>query len=231
MTPPPIAPPLSLVSLGATSPGRVPSDSQRAAIEGAASPLLVLAGPGAGKTFCLIERIRFLIEQLELSPERICAFTFTNKAAGEIAERLERTLGDRAAQVKTRDDPRVLRRAAARVRIRASGIEPGFGIADDGYQRAVLRRIGQNPKWHGSLLGRFSAHRFRNEPFSHRNDADAFERYERFLAERRVLDFDMLVIRTARAAGGPAHRAARARAMGLRARGRVPGPQSRSSTG
>jgi len=202
MTPPLIAQPLSLVSLGATSLGRVPSDSQRTAIEGAAAPLLVLAGPGAGKTFCLIERIRFLLEQLEINPERICAFTFTNKAAGEIAERLDRTLGDRASQVKTGTIhafcAELLREFGSRI-----GIEPGFGIADDSYQRAVLRRVGQNPKWHGSLLGRFSAHRFRNEPFSHRNDADAFERYERFLAERRVLDFDMLVIRTAELLADP----------------------------
>ena len=47
-------------------------------------PVLVLAGPGAGKTFCLIERIRFLIEDLRVDPDRICVFTFTNKAADEI---------------------------------------------------------------------------------------------------------------------------------------------------
>src|SRR6476619_4784121 len=82
-------------------PGRVPSPSQRAAIEAPAEALLVLAGPGAGKTFCLIERIRFLLEQLGIDPARICAFTFTNKAAGEIAERLARTLGTGAAGVKT----------------------------------------------------------------------------------------------------------------------------------
>ena len=61
----------------------------------------MLAGPGAGKTYCLIERIRFLIERLEIAPERIRAFTFTNKAAGEIEERLERTLGDRVGEVKS----------------------------------------------------------------------------------------------------------------------------------
>src|SRR5689334_1342639 len=49
---------------------RVPSPSQREAIEAVAAPLLVLAGPGAGKTFCLIERIRYLIERLGLRPER-----------------------------------------------------------------------------------------------------------------------------------------------------------------
>src|SRR3982074_3927019 len=75
------------------SPGRVPSRSRRQAIESAAAPLLVLAGPGAGKTFCLIERIRFLLEELAVPPERICAFTFTTKAAGEIADRLGPAVG------------------------------------------------------------------------------------------------------------------------------------------
>ena len=180
----------------ATPLGRVPSESQRAAIEGPAEPLLVLAGPGAGKTFCLIERIRFLMEELDLSPERICAFTFTNKAAGEIAERLERTLGDRAAQVKTGTIhsfcAELLREFGSHI-----GLEPGFGIADEKYQHAVLRRLGCPAKWHGSLIRRFGAYRFRDEPFSHRGDADAFERYERFLQQRNVVDFDMLVIRAA----------------------------------
>src|SRR5205085_12387947 len=92
---PPAFPPVAPAS------PHVASAAQRQAIEAKAVPLLVLAGPGAGKTFCLIERIRYLIEQLGFSPERLCAFTFTNKAAGEIAQRLERTLGERAAQVKT----------------------------------------------------------------------------------------------------------------------------------
>src|SRR3982074_2045641 len=76
------------VGTDAASVPRVPSASQRRAIEGPPQPLLVLAGPGAGKTFCLIERIGFLIDKLDIKPERICVFTFTNKAAGEIAERL-----------------------------------------------------------------------------------------------------------------------------------------------
>src|SRR4051812_29132474 len=80
--------------------GHVPSPSQREAIEAEPAPLLVLAGPGAGKTFCLIERIRFLIDQVGLRPERLCAFTFTNKAAGEIADRLASSLGIRAVGVK-----------------------------------------------------------------------------------------------------------------------------------
>ncbi|MEP7002632.1 MAG: UvrD-helicase domain-containing protein, partial [bacterium] len=63
------------------------SPSQQRAIEADPGSMLVLAGPGAGKTYCLIERIRFLIEEHHVDPARICAFTFTNKAAGEITHR------------------------------------------------------------------------------------------------------------------------------------------------
>ena len=60
----------------------------------------MLAGPGAGKTYCLIERIRFLVDKRGYDPARICAFTFTNKAAGEIASRLEKHLGIKAERIK-----------------------------------------------------------------------------------------------------------------------------------
>ena len=53
----------------------------------------MLAGPGAGKTYCLIERINYLIQTHHFDAARICAFTFTNKAAGEITHRLEARLG------------------------------------------------------------------------------------------------------------------------------------------
>src|SRR4030081_2840265 len=119
-----------LTLLPGALPGRVPSPSQRLAIESAAAALLVLAGPGAGKTFCLIERIRFLLEELAVPPERICAFTFTTKAAGEIADRLGRTIGERAAEVKTGTIhafcAELLRELGARI-----GLDPGFGIADE----------------------------------------------------------------------------------------------------
>ena len=179
-----------------SAPPRVPSPSQRAAIEAPAGALLVLAGPGAGKTFCLIERIRFLLERLEMDPARICAFTFTNKAAGEIGERLVRTLGTRASAVKTGTIhafcAELLREFGARV-----GLEKGFGIADEKYQAAVLRRIGLFSKWNQTTLRRFSEHRLTKVPFAHRNDAAAFEKYERFLQDRNVADFDMLVMKTA----------------------------------
>src|SRR2546428_11708564 len=73
-----------------------PLPQQRLAIEAPLGPVLVVAGPGAGKTFCLIARIHHLIDTLDVAPERICAGTFTNLAAEEIAMRLKHTLGERA---------------------------------------------------------------------------------------------------------------------------------------
>jgi superfamily I DNA/RNA helicase len=198
MTAAPIRPPTLDLAMepATTSPARVPSPSQREAIEAPAVALLVLAGPGAGKTFCLIERIRFLLEKLEMDPARICAFTFTNKAAGEIAERLARTLGPRAARVKSGTIhsfcAELLREFGARV-----GLEKNFQIIDDADQHVVLRRIGQFSRWNGALLRRISAHRIAGEPFAHRNDAQAYEKYERFLRDRNYADFDTLILKTA----------------------------------
>src|SRR2546427_6168258 len=76
-----------------------PLPQQRLAVEAPLGPVLVVAGPGAGKTFCLIARINHLINTLGIAPERICAVTFTNRAAEEIAVRLTHTLGDRAEAI------------------------------------------------------------------------------------------------------------------------------------
>ena len=177
----------------------VASESQRAAIEADPQPLLVLAGPGAGKTFCLIERIRFLVETLGFDPARICAFTFTNKAAGEIASRLERQLGPAAELVKRGTIhafcAELLREFGTEV-----GLEPGFGIADEEYQLSVLRRLGVGQRWHTTLLKRFCAHRFRADAL-HPKDAHVFERYQQFLDKRNLVDFDMLVLKTAKLLG------------------------------
>ena len=178
------------------APLLVPSASQREAIEAAAEPLLVLAGPGAGKTFCLVERIRYLIGTLGLRAERLCAFTFTNKAAGEIAERLATSLGFTAAAVKTGTIhafcAELLREFGTRI-----GLQRGFGIVDERQQRVALKRLGVPHRWHSGLLTRFATHRFRGTPFQYSRDGDTFDRYQRFLDDRNLVDFDMLVLRTA----------------------------------
>ena len=171
---------------------RVPTPSQSEAIEAPLGPVLVLAGPGAGKTFCLIERIRFLVENLGIEPDRICVFTFTNKAADEIAARLE-DLGARVETVKRGTIhsfcAELLRELGAHV-----GLKPGFGIADQEDQLLVLGRLEGHRRWHGRVLSRFSAYRFRGDPLRD-DDIALYERYKEFLATRNMLDFDMLILK------------------------------------
>src|ERR1044071_9334525 len=170
----------------------IPSTRQREAIEAPLGPVLVLAGPGAGKTFCLIERIRFLIEQKNFDPARICAVTFTNKAAQEIADRLGRTLGERAHEVKGG----TLHALCAEI-LRAHGdmigVKRGFGIADEDYQKDVLRRLGVFPgKRRGWGLTRFGLHRAREVALAD-EDVQRFKKYRAWLERHNLLDFDELV--------------------------------------
>ena len=164
---------------------------QRDAINAPLGPMLVLAGPGAGKTFCLIERIRFLAEQRSIAPSRICAVTFTNRAAEEIAVRLVDALGPRAEDV-TRSTIHALCVALLREHGERVGLPPGFGIADDDYQREVLRRLGVPERRRQWLLTQFGRHRLDGLELSP-DDLALFRRYRDVLARRRLADFDDLV--------------------------------------
>src|SRR5215212_6576609 len=174
----------------------IASDSQRAAIEAELGPVLVLAGPGAGKTFCLIERIRFLIEKREIEPGRICAFTFTNKAAGEISSRLEKFLGTKANDIK-RGTLHAFCAELLREFAEDAGLKPGFGIADEEYQMSVLRRMGIAQRWQKNTLTKFTSHRFIDDFRIDSRDVDLYIDYVEFLKKRNLVDFDMLVMRTA----------------------------------
>lgn len=167
--------------------------SQRAAIEAPLGPALVLAGPGAGKTYCLIERIRYLIEHAGISPARIQAFTFTNKAAEEITGRLDRVAG---ASLVHRGTIHAFCAEVLRQYGQHEGLQPGFGIADEHYQRAVLARLGQPARFHTSILGAFSLHRLRDDELSDR-DARVYVDYVKRLERRNMVDFDMLVVKAA----------------------------------
>ena len=118
-----------------------PLPAQRRAIEAPLGPTLVIAGPGAGKTFCLIHRIEYLIRVHRIPPHAICAVTFTNKAAEEIAQRLRGVL-DRAADTVTRGPLHWLCAGILRDHAEAAGLKPGFGIADEQYQLSLLARQG-----------------------------------------------------------------------------------------
>lgn len=171
-----------------------PSESQRAAIEAEPRPQLVLAGPGAGKTYCLIERVRHLIEKRGIPAARIYAFTFTNKAAEEVASRLN-DLGTSATDVKRTTIHRfcvdVLREFGERV-----NAHQGFGIADDDYQLSLMWRFEANPRKHKSLLAAFALHRLRGDELGGKYSR-AFEAYNAELKKQNLLDFDQLLTKTA----------------------------------
>src|SRR6266567_3548547 len=170
-----------------------PLPQQRLAIEAPLGPVLVVAGPGAGKTFCLIARINYLINTRGLAPERICAVTFTNRAAEEIAVRLKHTLGDRAEGV-TRGTIHALCLALLREHAEAAGLRKGFGVADEQYQKVILGRLHVPLEQRGSLLNRFSRHRVQKHDFElTADDARLYREYAAWLAHRNMLDFDDLV--------------------------------------
>ena len=168
-----------------------PLPQQRRAIAAPLGPVLVVAGPGAGKTFCLIARINHLIGTLGIAPERICAVTFTNRAAEEIAVRLKHTLRDRADGI-TRGTIHALCLALLREHAEAAGLRKGFGVADEQYQKVILGRLRVPLEQRGPLLNRFSRHRVQAYELT-ADDARLYREYTAWLAHRNMVDFDDLV--------------------------------------
>jgi superfamily I DNA/RNA helicase/DNA polymerase III epsilon subunit-like protein len=168
-----------------------PTGQQRRAIEAPLGPVLVVAGPGAGKTYCLICRIQHLIQTLGIAPRRICAVTFTNKAAEEIAIRLRTALSGAGDHV-TRGTLHALCLAILREYPEQAGLRPGFGIADEDYQHRVLRRLRVPAARHTQLFELFGRHRLQAYPLTE-SDLALFHDYCSALRERNLVDFDDLV--------------------------------------
>jgi DNA helicase-2/ATP-dependent DNA helicase PcrA len=116
------------------------NDGQREAVLHGAGPLLVLAGAGSGKTRVIVHRIARLVREEGVVPWRILAVTFTNKAAGEMRERLGGLLGLEASELWVQTfhafGARFLRREAAR-----AGLSPSFPIYDDDDQLRLVKGI------------------------------------------------------------------------------------------
>ncbi len=115
------------------------NEPQREAVQHVDGPLLVLAGAGSGKTRVITHRIAWLVQREGVTPWRVLAVTFTNKAAGEMRERLEGLLGAAAADVHVSTfhsaGAAILRREAER-----AGRTRSFVIYDDSDQLALVRR-------------------------------------------------------------------------------------------
>jgi DNA helicase-2/ATP-dependent DNA helicase PcrA len=185
--------------------------AQREAVEAVGGPVLILAGPGSGKTRVITHRVAYLIRVCGISPSHIMAVTFTNKAAREMEERLQQlvsfavrdlTLGTFHAICA-----RILRREGT-----AIGIDARFVIYDDDDQLSVLKKSLQelnfDPKQYApqAIASAISAAKSRlltavdyiqrSGSYFDEVVGRVYERYEQSLKESNALDFDDLLMKT-----------------------------------
>src|SRR5262245_14461960 len=117
---------------------------QRAAVEHAESPLLIVAGAGSGKTRVLAHRIAYLLTHRDVAPGQVLAITFTNRAAAEMRQRVSALLGRRAAVmwVSTFHSMcvRILRREAAHL----LGLTSSFSIYDADDTRRLITMVARD---------------------------------------------------------------------------------------
>ena len=189
---------------------------QRLAVETSEGPLLILAGAGSGKTRVITYRIAHLIENVGVSPDAIIAVTFTNKAAAEMAERVEKLVGGsllRQPWISTFHSfcVRVLRRDIEALK---DGFRRDFVIYDESDQqlvvKAAMRRLGLDDKQMkpSAVLARISwAKNHMRDPIEvYQSSADPktervahiYEIYRRELRKANALDFDDLLLETVR---------------------------------
>ncbi len=189
---------------------------QREAVETVHGPVLILAGAGSGKTRVITYRIAHLIEDLGVSPDSILAVTFTNKAAAEMAQRVEKLVGASALRkpvIATFHSfcVRVLRRDIEALK---SGIRKDFAIYDEADQQALvkaaMRRLGIDDKQlkPSAVLSHISHAKNKmldpQEVYLQSADpktervAHIYEIYRKELLKANALDFDDLLLETVR---------------------------------
>ncbi|MEZ4942365.1 MAG: UvrD-helicase domain-containing protein [Saprospiraceae bacterium] len=190
------------------------NDVQRAAVTTTEGPVLVIAGPGSGKTRVLTYRIAHLLEQ-GVAPWQILALTFTNKAAREMKERIEKVVGPRAQQVWAGTFhsifARILRYEAQHI-----GFPTNFSIYDTddtmSLLRAILKEMNLDPQVYspGAIRSRISLAKSNLiTPKAYRDNADMMlqdrqakrpyiaDIYEKYMARCQragAMDFDDLLL-------------------------------------
>jgi DNA helicase-2/ATP-dependent DNA helicase PcrA len=192
---------------------------QRAAVEATEGPLLILAGAGSGKTRVITSRIAWLIHEKGVAPDSILAVTFTNKAASEMGERVEKLLGH-----STLAKPliatfhslcvRLLRRDIEALKVGNEGLTRSFAIFDEndqqGIVKQIMKRMGLDTKQltPRTVLGRISwAKNHMVDPQEYylaskdpnsEKIAHVFKSYQAELRRNNALDFDDLLLEAVR---------------------------------
>ena len=197
---------------------------QREAVEHRGTPLLIVAGAGSGKTRVLTQRIGYLLAVGGARPSEILAITFTNKAAGEMKQRVAALVGrsfygPNSMWVSTFHSMcvRILRAQAKQL-----GLRPSFTIYDADDSRRLLtmvvRELNLDPKRYPPRSMSVQISNLKNELIGPREFAEqagtatekvlaeVYERYQRRLAESSALDFDDLIMTTVRPAAEPGPR-------------------------
>lgn len=185
---------------------------QREAVFHTEGPLLILAGAGSGKTRVLTHRIAYLIEEKGINPWNILAITFTNKAAGEMRERVDDIVGfgSESIWVSTFHSTcvRILRRHIDRL-----GHDNNFTIYDSDDQKTLMKdvckllQIDTKTYRERTILSAISSAKDEMVTpeeyelnaygdFSKKKIAEAYKEYERQLKANNALDFDDLLVKT-----------------------------------
>ena len=185
--------------------------AQRKAVEAIEGPVLILAGPGSGKTRVITHRVAYLIKGCGINPHHIMAVTFTNKAAREMQERLEQLLG-REVDALTLGTfhaicSRILHREGE-----AIGTNPRFVIYDEEDQlnliKQSLQEINLDPKQYAprALHSAISAAKSRlisSQDYAHQIHSyfeevvsRVYHLYQQWLTQSEALDFDDLLMKT-----------------------------------
>ena len=184
--------------------------AQREAVEAIEGPVLIVAGPGSGKTRVIAHRVAYLITVCGVSPYRILAVTFTNRAAREMRERIYSLLG-RVVEGLTLGTFHATCARMLRMEAQHLGLDRSFVIYDESDQISLLKRsieqIGLDPKQYppGGIRSAISSAKARLlAPQDYRGlvgsyfeeiVARVYERYQELLAQSNALDFDDLIMR------------------------------------
>ncbi|MDY7019547.1 MAG: 3'-5' exonuclease [Chloroflexota bacterium] len=185
--------------------------AQRQAAETIEGPLLILAGPGSGKTRVITYRIAYLIKVCGINPRHIMAVTFTNKAAQEMKERLGQLLGQ-AYEILTLGTFHAICARILRSEGNATGLDSRFIIYDNADQINVIKQILEefdlDPKQYSPRALHSAISAAKNRLITPEDHAElvssyfeevvqrVYPRYQQLLSQSRALDFDDLLMRT-----------------------------------